>query len=583
VNEDHFSLRDALVRAALPLAALAAMAALASREVDPMGAAETAYLALLATAGLLAVAFLAPAPAWEAGIGAALATTIVWALPAGPGRGAAVVVLLVTALAATAARSPHPRPLSHERERGEQQENAFALLGITLPLALGLQVLLRGSELLFRPQVNFRMLVALLALPAAGAVATAVLARRYGPLVLIAAGTAVLLAPGWNVAATLGLIALAAGDVLARPDAGRITKVAAVLAMLAPIAWSPGPGIAAAAAALVLARPKEGPFVALAAAAGLAVFAISDPGWLTSVWLPFLLLPAALFSRRDRLWSAAAGLALALAVPRTPDLSALAAPLALLTLDGGAPLPVGGGAMGGGSGVRSLQAAWTATLLASTCLLASYPWLRAEPLRDALSLFGLAPTPIAAVVAVAGAEVLALVARLRLRLSPAALAACILFLAACLHIPPPDTSLLPPATAMVVDAAHPAWNAALGRRSVRTVVLESSLSNGAGLANGTSVATVRLRGGDGRTSEWTIRAGIETGEWAARRPDVAAASVLKSPQPWISWVAGDFFGQRYRSLWKIDAPGPFTALSIERSPGLPPEVSLAIHLLEVRL
>ena len=104
VNEDRISFPDALVRAAVPLAALAAMAALAHYEVDPVGRAETVYLAVLATAGLLAVAFLAPPPAWELGVGATLATTIVWALPAGPGRGAAVVLLLVAALAVAAGR-----------------------------------------------------------------------------------------------------------------------------------------------------------------------------------------------------------------------------------------------------------------------------------------------------------------------------------------------------------------------------------------------------------------------------------------------------------------------------------------------
>ena len=104
VNDDRISFPDALARAAVPLAALAAMAALAQWEVDPVGRAETVYLAVLATAGLLAVSFLAPPPAWEAGMGATLAVTIVWALPPGPGRGAAVVLLLVGALAVAAGR-----------------------------------------------------------------------------------------------------------------------------------------------------------------------------------------------------------------------------------------------------------------------------------------------------------------------------------------------------------------------------------------------------------------------------------------------------------------------------------------------
>ncbi|HSN85265.1 MAG TPA: hypothetical protein VL025_00845, partial [Thermoanaerobaculia bacterium] len=67
---DRPSLRSALLRFLVPLAALAAMAAFASLEVDPAGAAESGYLALLATAVLLAVAALAPAPAVELGLGA---------------------------------------------------------------------------------------------------------------------------------------------------------------------------------------------------------------------------------------------------------------------------------------------------------------------------------------------------------------------------------------------------------------------------------------------------------------------------------------------------------------------------------
>ncbi|HYU35216.1 MAG TPA: hypothetical protein VEW48_23945 [Thermoanaerobaculia bacterium] len=458
MNADRISFRDALARAAVPLAALAAMAALASREVDPVGAAETAYLAVLATAGLLAVAFLAPAPAWEAGVGATLATTIVWALPPGPGRGAAVVLLLVAALAVAAGRRfPHPRPLSRERERGEQQENVFALLpspargrgaggeGFLLPLSFGLQVLLRGSELLFQPQVNLRTLVALLGLPVAGAAATAVLARRYGPAALAAAGAALLLAPGWNVAATAGLVALAAGDLIAR--------------------W-------------------RGAILATAVLAGA-----------------FLLRPG------------------------VPDLSMAAGLLALAVLYLGRK-------------ILAVTAVAIAALLLTTALLASYPWLRSEPLQEALGLF--------------------------------------------VHIPTPGTSLLPPATAVVVDAAHPSWRVAVTGKSVDTVVLDSSLSNGAGLPNGTPVATVHLRGGDGRIYGWVVRAGQDTGEWAARRPDVAAASVLKSPPPWLSWVAGGFFGQRYRSLWNVDSPGSFTELSIERNPALPPQVSLALHAVEIR-
>jgi hypothetical protein len=619
VNDTPLSIRDALARAVVPLAALAAMAALALREVDAVGGAESWYLAVLSTAVLLAAAFLAPAPAWETGLGAMLATAAVWALPPGPGRGAAVVLLLGGVLAVAAARrlaSPPP---------GEGESDLFHLpLGITVPLALGVQVLLRGGELLFQPQASLRTLVALIALPVAGAVATTVLARRHGSLALIAAGTAVLLAPGWNVAATLGLVALAAGDLLARPEAGRVTKAVALLVLLAPIAWEPAPGLAAAAAGFALARPRVGLIAALLVALA-APFVFQGSGWLGNFPLPFLLVPGVILFAKDRLWSAVAGIALALTVPPMPDLSAMAGPLALMALcmaphprplshplpsrrerggrqendaagflgrDGGSPLPAGWEGMGEGSGVRGIQAVWTGTLLAATALLASYPWLRPVPLGEAFGLLGITD-PWKQGALILAFLLLTLLARFatprRIPLSPAALAAGLLFVAAWIHLPATGTLLLPADTALVIDAARPRWKAGLDGQQVRALVIESSLSNGAGLANGTAIATVRLRGERARTAAWVLRAGTDTGEWAARRPDVAASSVLQSPPAWISWVAGDFFGQRYRVRWvperaSFASPlaGPFTELTVERHPGLPTEVSLAIHRVEVR-
>jgi hypothetical protein len=113
-------------------------------------------------------------------------------------------------------------------------------------------------------------------------------------------------------------------------------------------------------------------------------------------------------------------------------------------------------------------------------------------------------------------------------------------------------------------------------------MVESSLSGGAGLANGTPVATVRLRDEGGKGVLWILRAGEGTGEWAARRPDVERSSLLKSPPAWMSWVAGDFFGQRYRAVWTLTTAERFTHLRIELARGLPPEVGLTLHQVEVR-
>ncbi|HEX2224359.1 MAG TPA: hypothetical protein VHN15_09150, partial [Thermoanaerobaculia bacterium] len=76
-----------LPRTLIPLAALAAMGSYAVRELDPAGAAESGFLAVLSAAVLLAAAALAPRRAPELGLGAVLATTAVWALPPGPARG----------------------------------------------------------------------------------------------------------------------------------------------------------------------------------------------------------------------------------------------------------------------------------------------------------------------------------------------------------------------------------------------------------------------------------------------------------------------------------------------------------------
>jgi hypothetical protein len=547
-----------------------------ARAAEPAGAAEGIYLAVLAGAALLAVAFLAPAktPAWELGLGAVLAVTAGWALPPGPGRGAAMLLLLTALLAIAAAR-----------------RLASCLpdlpLDVTLPLALGVQVLLRGN-LLFHPQanhqVNARTLVALLALPAAGAVAASLLARRHGGgPALLAAGTALLLAPGWNVLATLGLLALVAGDQLARSDLGRSGKSAALIVLLAPIAWAPGPGLAAAVAGLALWRPRLAACLSVPAAAGLLWFAthghLSGPSLLAAVCLLPLLLPGALLPESDRFWWVLVALPLVAATPQMPDASALAAPLALAAL---AVRKKGPAAVA--------QRVWTGALLAGTALLAAYPWLRDEPLQAALGLAGLVIGLRAAVaVALGFAAVMMLGTILEKRLEKrfsagsAVLAAAAILLALFLHLPPSGQPLLPPESGVMLDPARPAWTADFpAPRQVESVAVETGLSGGAALAQGTAVATVRLSDDGGRSSLWVLRAGVGTGEWAARRPDVAQTAILRSPPAWISWVAGDFFGQRYRALWSLLEPGRFTHVRVELAPGLPPGAGLTVHQVEVR-
>src|SRR4051812_19589570 len=575
--------RSEILRILAPLAAWASMASFAAREADPAGAAESAYLAVLAAAVLLPAGFLAPGPTYEVGICSALAAAVVWALPPGPGRGAAMMALLVAVLAVAAGRTL----FVSSRNAGEGTSPAPAAwsgTGVLIPLALAFQVLLRG-DLLFAPPPVPRLIVALIALPVVGGITLSVLARRHGmALALIAGGTAVTLAPGFNVASTLGLIALAAGSVLTWEDAGPVLKTAAWIALLAPIAWAPVPGAVAAVCGLALGRPRLALGLAILMVAGVVgYFHASVPGIVRqAVWV-FLLVPAAVLPGRERIAAVIAAVLLAGAVPPIPGAGTLAAPMALAALslrrDAAFFIP---------------QGVWTGALVGGTALLAGYPWLRGEPMPAYLSLFGLAPGTVLAVVVVCVALALAGLgvwmgrgwgeplrsARL------AGLAAACLALGLLAGLPDFGTALLAPEVPVVLDAGHPVWEAPIsGKRSIGSVVVESSLSNGAGLAPGTPVAIVRLRNTGRNTgrpeANWVLRVGEGTGEWAARRPDVAQAGV-KAPGPWVSWVAGGFLGQRYRARWTLARPESASSLRIERAPGVPPDLAVAVYQLEIR-
>jgi len=386
-------------------------------------------------------------------------------------------------------------------------------------------------------------------------------------------------------------VALAAGDLMvdlpSRPGLGRPAKLAALAIVFAPIAWKPAAGLAIAAAGLSMAQPLAGFVVGLAGWTLLRIlplsFGLVDIHGLEEVprfSLSLLLLPTFLWIEewRSRETLLRLGLAVELIFGRylIPEMSALAAPLALTALllrrDGPA---------------ASLQRTWTGMLLAATALLASYPWLRQDAVLAAFRLAGLEPGPLAAVLAVA---VFSLLAALSLWLQrrpgrwppPAFLLAGVVFVALLLALPRPGTPLLPADQAVELNVARPAWEMALPPGPVAGVVIDSALANGGGLDGGTPAAVLSLTGVDGKTLSWTLRAGTETGEWAARRPDVAATARLRSPGAWISWVAGDFFAQRYRAVWALGHPERCARLRVERAPGLPAEVSLALHQVEVR-
>jgi hypothetical protein len=628
-----------LTRWAVPPATLAAIACFAAYETAPVGGAESAYLGRLAAAVLLAVAALAPPPAAELGLGAALVTAAVWTLPAGPGRGAATLALLAAALGvATGRRLLQPlRP------------SFGAHAAVAVALCFGWQVLLRG-ELLFAPGHAVRPWAALAALPLTAGLALALLWRRHGTVpALAAAVVASVLAPGWTVATTLGLLALAGGSALGGAEAGVETSAAAALpaagladpagapaparrrawrawrtwrawqtwqdpfdwptgfrraagaaALLLPIAWEPRSGWAAALAGLAVWRP--GIALGLALPLGLAARFAPLPGasaqhafWREGAagveWL-ILLVPAALFvsataalrgSRRTAAMAAAAAL-LAFATPWLPDRSAATAPLALAAL----VIPAGGIAAG-------LTALWSAAILLGTSLLASYPWLRPDPLNDAMGLIGAAATgghaTLAAPLVIGGgaAILLGLAAALHgrrphaegARLGAWAAGAVVLAALVTPQLARPATAILGAGSTLVLDRGNPSWHAEIASRAPRGVVLETSMVNAAALADSTPVARIRLLGTGVPPVEVLLRAGRDTGEWAARRADVAAAAPGHAPSAWLAWVAGDFFGQRYRARLPLPSHGSFARLEIELAGGLPKGAGLAVYQVEL--
>jgi hypothetical protein len=50
----------------------------------------------------------------------------------------------------------------------------------------------------------------------------------------------------------------------------------------------------------------------------------------------------------------------------------------------------------------------------------------------------------------------------------------------------------------------------------------------------------------------------------------------------MGWVAGSFFGQRYRALFQLPKPRRFARLRIERLPSLPPDLEIAVQQIEAR-
>ena len=567
---DH---RPTLANLSVALAAGLAMFTYAGGLANPVAAAETFYLALWATLVLVALAGLAMPPALDLAGTAVLVTLVVWVVPHGPTRGTAVGLLLTVAVAVVAMRHL-------ERTDGE------LTWGWAVPSAMALQFLCRADRFLAL-SLDPPTLISLVVLPITVAVTFVALQKREGALpAVVAVTTAGLLAPGWSVTVTLSFLALLVGVLFRDRLTPRWLAVTlAILVVLAADSWKPSLGWLLLLVILAKSLPAGWltGFAAILATAALCILLPEARDWSEVIRLMALgpiLLPALVLPSDGRRSNSIQAFVLAILALRTVGgPAALAAPLAL----GALSLRTRAVAAG-------LQVLWSGVLLAGAALLAGYPWLRSPALDDSLGLFGIEIGWPYAMGVVVGMWLLTFLcaavvdSSVVTRCRPTVIGGLALALLVFVALPPAADKPL-------TDRIH-ALNATNSEMIIEleqavpmsSLVLDSYLENSASLPVGTPVGRVIAVDGQGERRSWLLRAGLETGEWAARRPDVAAIPGFQAPKPWLSWVTAgrDVFAQRYRADWQLDGEIEVTRLELERVEDLPAEVVLAIFHLELR-
>lgn len=590
-----------------PLLAGFAMFALAGVERNVQAAAEGNYLALAATTVLLAAAGVARRPLGAPALALPVLAVVAFIAipPGGPARGAAMGALLCLGPAALLVDSLIARRAELLDPPGSLEPARLLRLGVLLAAALiGLNLLLRQGELL--GDSTLRLLVVLVAIPAAATVVVLVLFARLGAPAL--AGTAALLLAAGGVRSNVVLVlaAAACADAVARALEQRWPAVAGAAGLLLAavvglvLVREPAFGVLIAAMAAAIVWRRFAFAIVLVLAGALTVWQPLGAG---APWpevfagLPLVLIAAPSLIGRGNLQTVAAAVLLTLAGLRfLPPPQALLAGIALWTvlyakrsdgLSADDPPPVGAWhrlALRGDAAVFGycLQGG----LLAFATLSATYPWLQPAHLDDRLRAFGLGGG-LEHWSALAGILLLAHASAALVRRTPAprvlvlALAAVLLTTAALGAWDafwPRRTLLSSPRQVLTADS--PSWTAPAGGCGEK-LILDTALANSGGVPTGSPVARVDVVGGSADAGSGAgpevavLRHGAHTGEWSARATgDVAGA------KPWLHWVAagegGPFFGTRYRTEVDLTSFCGKGDLVVVRDSGLPEPVELTL-------
>ena len=484
-------------------------------------------------------------------VGASLA---LWVLPPGA-LGATTVQLL--GLGAFAAAI-------WERWRRAEVWSPLALAAV----ALGLEALFRPGSLL--ALVHDGVSGGLVLWPVALMAAAAIAIERFvsAEAALLTLTSTAVLGPGFDPTVALLVAGLTGALVVATLDLPIGARGVGAGVALSPALVDPRLAIVSVAAGVLFALPRWPAFtLAAALATGAALMGHEPIASLAALWplvvvLPPLMVPGGLGIRRALGVGAVAFSAALLSTP--PVGAVVGAVLAVALVSRDSPRQWG---------------TWVLAVTAVAAPFSMYPWLRDEPVASAVAALGV-PAGWPAALGVVG--LLAIAVRLSAH-HRRHLVTLAIVLGWWLRF------------GLGAEGDHRVWldtTATLDRESPRVeietegavvdrLVLDSTTANAAGLPTGTVVATVRIQKTDGAVARWPLRAGVESGEWAARRPDLALTLPASA---WKAWVpeAGGFFGQRYRARWQPDGAVAADTISIERSPDLPDGVVVVITRVETR-